>query len=388
MKIFGFSPPLSLIDEIVLWRRVQFIDISKEILYSTNAEMNIYENVLIWHLFEYIFEEEDANEAIYIKSGYLFDKTLQFDDVIGPDGQYQIYSKGNGYEKFIKYKLMEFRRQKLDSKQYILPVRSKYQLRNAKSGYSCSIHVRKELAFSRLLKQKQQQQHPMVNNLSVALLVPSKNSMGNVEECALVKYLLKSLLNNLESRDSIDVVIYVGYDRLDPILSNYQNHKWIENLTGARLKIKFIEIPSSGWLTFIWNVLFVEAYNDPIGNDYFIQLNDDVNFLSKGWLKSSINMMKNDSSIKVIGFHDAKWQCKLYTQTLVDRSHYTTFNGHYFPLELRNWYSDNWITSVYTDQGKCNTNAKISNGNIDTRYENCSDREYRRLVSWENKLNE
>ena len=93
-------------------------------------------------------------------------------------------------------------------------------------------------------------------------------------------------------------------------------------------------------------------------------------------------------SIKVIGFHDAKWQCKLYTQTLVDRSHYTTFNGHYFPLELRNWYSDNWITSVYTDQGKCNTNAKISNGNIDTRYENCSDREYRRLVSWENKLNE
>ena len=378
------------LDEIVLWRRVQFIDISKEILYSArdlnNSSAN--EDLLILHLFEYVFEEEDADKAVYIKSGHLFDQEIMkhgHDNVIGLNEQYQLYTRNNGYEGYIKRELMRFRGQTYRDKGDISIVQSEYQLKPSESsGYSCSIHVRKELAFSRLLYKKE----PAITNLntnsvnnnsasanakSVAMLVPSKNSIGKVEDCALVKYLLTSVLDSIEN---FNVTMYVGYDRDDPILKLLANRNWIKHF--SRFEIKFIELPACGWLTFIWNVLFIEAYHD--GNEFFIQLNDDIEFNGTGWLSSSINMMQT-SKLRLVGFNDATWKCQLYTQTLVDRRHYTAFNGHYFPLELRNWYSDNWITWVYgrDGQGKCNWNAVISNGNVQTRYETCSDREYKKI---------
>lgn len=393
VKVFGFLPSADFLDEIVLWRRVQFIDISKEVFYSTTDtnlanETLILNEILVWHLFEHVFEEDDDAEVVYIKTGYLYDKDLgSSNSVIGPDGQYQIYSRGSGYEQFIKPKLMKFRGQKPNNNlvQEIHPKMSGYQLRRAQKEYSCAIHVRKELAFSKLLERSALSTDYPVNILanspiagsSVALLVPSKNSLGRVEDCALVKYLLTSLLDTVQD-ESVSVIIYVGYDRNDPILSDFRNKKLIESFIKSRFQIKFIELPHSGWLTFIWNVLFIEAYNDPIGNSHFVQLNDDVRFASRGWLTGSLNLMNSDPVIRVMGFNDAMWQCKLYTQSLVDRRHYTSYNGHYFPLELCNWYSDNWITTI--PHGKCNQHAKITNGNVETRYEKCSDREYKKLL--------
>lgn len=346
-------------------------------MYSTSDEIPILNDILIWHLFEYIFEEDDEDDVVYIKSGFLYNRNLLDADVIGPDGRYQVYSRESGYAKYIKYKLMQFRGLKQRNEHQIDPKQSEYTLKRAYSGYSCSIHVRKELAFSRLLQKNTEIPFSLDSSInpSVALLVPSKNSMGNVEDCALVKYLLRSLLDTVHNES---VSIYVGYDRNDHILSDSDNKKWIESFvtTRSRFQIKFMELPQSGWLTFIWNVLFVEAYY--LGHSHFIQLNDDIQFKSDGWLTSSLKMMKKDPGLRVIGFNDAIWKCQLYTQSLVDRHHYTSFDGHYFPLELRNWYSDNWITSV--PHGKCNYDAKITNGNIKTRYEKCSNLEYQVLL--------
>ena len=346
--------------------------------------------MLILHLFEYVFEEEDVDKAVYIKSGYLFDQEImKHDNVIGPNGQYQLYTRENGYEGYIKRELIRFRGQtykdKDKGKGNSLIVQGEYQLKPSESsGYSCSIHVRKELAFSRLLYKNEPATAKLNANSvninsakakSVAMLVPSKNSIGKVEDCALVKYLITSLLGSIENLN-FNVTMYIGYDRYDPILNITENRNWIKYF--SRFEIKFIELPACGWLTFIWNVLFIEAYHD--GNEFFIQLNDDIEFNGTGWLSSSINMMKT-SKLRLVGFNDATWKCQLYTQTLVDRRHYTAFNGHYFPLELRNWYSDNWITWVYgrDGQGKCNWDAGISNGNVQTRYETCSDREYKKI---------
>lgn len=162
------------------------------------------------------------------------------------------------------------------------------------------------------------------------------------------------------------ITLYIGYDVDDPIFKD----QIIRDL--SNIKVKFYELPKTGWLTFIWNFLFVEAYKD--GNEYFIQLNDDVKFLKNGWLNSSISMLAKENK-GVIGFNDITWQCNLYTQTLVNRNHYKIFKGHFFPLSLRNWYSDDWITSVYRDYGgKCNKDALISNSNVKTRYKPCDAR--------------
>ena len=92
--------------------------------------------MLILNLFEYIFEEEDADTAIYIKSGYLFHADMRNDSnfgdaVIGPNDQYQVYSKNIGYEKYIKKELMKFRGQihGKEEEEEIVPKLSEYQLK-------------------------------------------------------------------------------------------------------------------------------------------------------------------------------------------------------------------------------------------------------------------
>lgn len=387
MKIFGFGalPESSnILDEISLWHRVQFINIEKDILYSAKSAENTIENELfILHLFEYMFEEEDADEVIYIKSGFLFDESLlrgSFDALLGPKEQYKIFSRRIGYEKYVKQKLKEFRGQEFMFNEAERTIQEgQRHLSHVTGGYSCSICIRKELVFSRLISKNRRKANLSELNDSVALLVPTKNSKGNVEDCPIVKYLIRSILKTIELDEKLK--LYIGYDRNDPILRSKTSRNWIKNLTRAKFSIKFIEFPvTGGWLTFIWNVLYVEAYHDEFR--YFLQLNDDIKFKTRGWIKSSLKLMKDNSNVKIIGFNDDTWQCRLYTQTLVDRDHYNKYNGHYFPLKLRNWYSDNWISYVYirNGQGKCNEHAKISNGNVKTRYEICGEREFISLL--------
>lgn len=238
------------------------------------------------------------------------------------------------------------------------------------SRWSCSIKIRKKLIYTPLTIHKP---NTTVTD-SVALLIPSKNGSGDLEDCALVKYFIPSFLRTCQD-SKIKVVFYIGYDTGDPLLHNAKNRERLRGLL-PNYKVVFIELPRSGWLTFIWNYLFVRAYID--GNSYFVQLNDDLEFLKPNWLESSISLLNQTSG--VIGFNDVKYDCKLFTQTLVNRNHFKIFDGHFFPLELPNWYSDNWITYVYSDGGKCNTDALISNGHVRTRYSKCDDRNFLRAL--------
>ena len=331
-----------------------------------------------------MFEEELEQKIIYIESGYLFHpKLLKINNGNAEGIGYKSYTKNGGYEKVIKPLLKKMRglntggetkvKVNLARPLLILPRVSN------DSKWTCSIKVRTELVFSSTIENNDNikiNRNLATNGESVALLVPSKNDGSRVEDCALVKYLLPSLRND-EEMGEFDVTLYVGYDSGDGILSIPKNRDYIKSML-KNITVIFIELPHSGWLTFIWNCLFAKAYAD--GNEYFVQLNDDVEFKSEGWLSSSIRMLPK-STPGVIGMNDNTWQCKLYTQTLVNRIHYEIFHGQYFPLVLRNWYSDNWISSVYGEEGgKCNKAALISNGHVNTRYSKCDGRYFQEAV--------
>lgn len=348
---------------------MRFIDIQQEIAYTkTSYKINKSDDLLLC-LFEYLFEEESVDKAIFIQSGFLFDKSiLKIENGVGIG--YEIYTRTGGYEKFIQPKLEAFRNienvsyyENLDNLDNLsLPMVTD------DSKWSCSIKIRSELVFSGLLKTTEK------TSSDVALLIPVKNVNENLQECAILKHLIPSLGNYHE------MTIYAGYDEGDPVFKHQVNRDYIKKL----VNIKFFELPKTGWLTFIWNYLFVEAYAD--GNKYFVQLNDDVKFLKSDWLTSSISMLKEDD-MGVVGFNDITWRCRLYTQTLVNRNHYKIFKGHYFPLSLRNWYSDNWITLVYSQRGgKCNHDASISNGNVATRYDHCDARNLKLALEEGKKL--
>ena len=369
MLVFGYSEETTIPkDEITLWRQVRFIDIQQEIKYiKSDKNLRDDEAVLKLYLFEYLFEEEYIDKAIFIQSGFLFNNNLlRIDNGVGTG--YEIYTKTGGY---IKSKLNTFRGLKDDEFQVIYPMSNNLILSRVtiKSKWTCSIKIRSELIFSGLLTEKPIK--TTTTETRVALLIPVKNENDRIEDCAILNYLIPSLDHTVA--DISDVTLYIGYDEGDPLFKDKVNRDRISD--SSSFNVQFYELPKTGWLTFIWNFLLVEAFKD--GNEYFVQLNDDVEFLENDWLSSSISMLSKEDK-GVIGFYDVTWQCKLYTQTLVNRNHYKIFKGQYFPLTLRNWYSDDWITSVYKDHGGiCNEDAVISNGNVRTRYTRCDARNYK-----------
>lgn len=321
-------------------------------------------------LFEYIFKEELFEKAIFIQNGFLFEKkVLEIDEGIGTG--YEIHTRTEGYEQ-TKLEFMRGIKPPSDADdRHIKPsvdqIDFTLPLVIPDSKWACSIKIRSELVFSGFLKSSKSS-----NDGGVALLIPVKNENEKLNECALMKYLIPSVLETTNEDEKEMITLFVGYDRDDPLFKDQFGREQVRKL--SNLKIQFYELPKTGWLTFIWNYLFVEAYRE--GKDYFIQLNDDVQFIKGDWLTNSISMLPR-SDKGVIGFNDLTWQCKLYTQTLVNRNHYKIFGGQYFPLSLRNWYSDNWITAAYQDRGdRCNEQAVIQNGNVQTRYDKCDARNY------------
>ena len=235
----------------------------------------------------------------------------------------------------------------------------------SKDQFNCLIDIKKEFIFA----ETENIPIPPTGKKKVALLVPTLNTeaAGNLP---LKSYLLDSLKISLLPADSDNflISIYIAYDDGDAVFDDPQS-SIVEELQRDYPSFRFraIKMFKTHWLTFIWNRLFVIAYRE--GNDFFLQINDDVQLLNRGWLSPTVDLLQNAS---VVGLNDYVWNCKIFTQALVGRSHYDNFGGFFFPPGIKDWYSDNWITNVYgPKQSKCSLSARIKNSNIKTRYNGC-----------------
>ncbi len=235
--------------------------------------------------------------------------------------------------------------------------------------FGCLIEIKKEFVFS----ETEFVQMPSTGKKKLALLVPTLNAEFS-KDPPIKKFLLKSLKDSLKA-DDLDqflISIFIAYDDGDAVFDNSESEIQEElKKKFPFFRFRFLKLFKTNWLTFIWNRLFVIAYRE--GHDYFLQINDDAEFLSKGWLDPTVNLLQNAS---VVGLNDDLWNCKVFTQALVGRAHYDRFGGYFYPPGIKDWYSDNWITTVYGPaQSKCSRLARIKNSNIKTRYKAC--RKYR-----------
>lgn len=219
-------------------------------------------------------------------------------------------------------------------------------------------------------------------NNRIAIGVPTKTKISeNLEDISILKTFMPSFVKSIGPEECMrfTYTVYVGFDKGDYYFDSPKNlsliHKKIENIISEKancITVRYISLPrSNGWLTFIWGYLFRQALQDQ--NYYFYQVNDDLIFDSIRWTTRFTSKLSEWNGIGVAGPNDPKWKCGLLTQAMVTRKHWDIF-GYMFPLEIKDWYSDFWITRLYSP-GRMFCDLKITAINMQNkggRYRLCN----------------
>ena len=120
----------------------------------------------------------------------------------------------------------------------------------------------------------------------------------------------------------------------------------------------------------------LQGYVD--GFDYFYQVNDDTIIESPDWPRRFIEALAGNPIVPHLGVTgplDTN-NDKIFTHAFVHRTHFDVF-GHLFPASFKNWWSDDWISTVYGSEHtfhlhdvtiKHNVGAQKENGTRDTRW--------------------
>lgn len=96
----------------------------------------------------------------------------------------------------------------------------------------------------------------------------------------------------------------------------------------------------------ITNTLVHHAYQQ--GAEYIVRVNDDTEFISKGWLTNAVKVLQSYSppNVGVVGPVCRQGNTDILTHDMVHRTHMQIFET-YWPPYFVNWYGDTWITDVY-----------------------------------------
>mmetsp|Transcript_5548 Transcript_5548/g.7258 ORF Transcript_5548/g.7258 Transcript_5548/m.7258 type:complete len:367 (-) Transcript_5548:231-1331(-) len=121
----------------------------------------------------------------------------------------------------------------------------------------------------------------------------------------------------------------------------------VKRLLQERLFLKLNDFDGlQGAPSQVVNSLMKKAYDD--GHDYFYQINDDTGIDTKNWPLPFIQSLAANPvypHMGVTGPTDSL-NPKIFTHAFVHRTHIDIF-GFFFPLSFKNWWSDDWISTVY-----------------------------------------
>lgn len=339
-------------EEISTWNNVSVIDIGlnifsrKEIYFKNISEKFIYDSV-----------KNDG--SIFLPLGLLIPGRVDLEhypnEYITKDGW---ISRGLGHEPTIAAGT-EFRRN-----------RSACYIRHKPSVIELPEELRSRV--SHFVNTNPNNTTIDWNGKRVALLVPTYNKRGG--PTFLTTAFLPSLKKTISQQEleKFMITLYIGHDIDDPILSiPITDHIPAAN----NFQVKLHRLPSIRWATSMWNILYNDAMLD--GNEYFLQVGDDVQFNESGWLTAMTRELDYLGGVGLVGPSDTKWKCKIMTQIMVTRRHHEIF-GWLYPPEIKDWYSDNWIQTTYMNKklARCLEQYTVTNkSNMKERYDACDNLE-------------
>lgn len=96
------------------------------------------------------------------------------------------------------------------------------------------------------------------------------------------------------------------------------------------------------------NAMARAAYD--AGADYFYRVNDDTEIqtpFASAFIQQLASVALGGVPVGVLGPSCAQGNTQILTHDFVHRTHMEIFNKIYYPVELVDWFLDNWISAVY-----------------------------------------
>jgi len=208
----------------------------------------------------------------------------------------------------------------------------------------------------------------------VALCVPitSKGTdMASVDQSPLWFNLFASFMESVDWASSEhEFTFYLGFDKGDSLYDtgdawgemreafakntrralswlNYDNTTVYQKVLDKKLKLKLMDFSgTAGAPSQVVVGLVQRAFED--GVDYFFQCNDDTVVVSKGWADSFIEALQSNpvqANLGITGPVDTN-NDRILTHAFAHRTHIEIF-GYFFPPVFKNWWSDDWVSTVY-----------------------------------------
>lgn len=212
----------------------------------------------------------------------------------------------------------------------------------------------------------------------IALLIPicSRKRNYKLDNYPLKRYLLSSL----DFENEYEYEIFLGSDHNDLFYLKPEVKKDIDSL--PNVSIRYYNDTANNPVR-VWNYLFKTAYDK--GFDYFYQLGDDIEIITKNSITSFIKTLKEMNNIGVAGPLDTN-NPNLLTQSFVHKTHMNIF-GFYYPHEFTNWHCDNWIQEVYKpDRMKKLKEVSVRNSGGPARYQIQGRGDYMKFVERDKQI--
>jgi hypothetical protein len=210
--------------------------------------------------------------------------------------------------------------------------------------------------------------------LCIAVPMTSKGTdMNSVANSPFFANLFDSFMKSVDWRSNrIQYRFYLGFDKADPMYDT--GDAWSEmreefsrraayhmkqqmmddvdvrDVLSKSLNMRLMHFEHlEGAPTQVVSQLVLKAYSD--GYDYFYQVNDDTLIITPNWAPVFIKTLASNPYIPNFGVTGPLDNNNdlIFTHSFTHRTHIEVF-GHLFPTSFKNWWSDDWITTVYGAQ--------------------------------------
>lgn len=183
--------------------------------------------------------------------------------------------------------------------------------------------------------------------VAVCTASKSRGHWDSIEMTSLTTILIPSVKRTITKEEMLEynLTLYIAVDDNDPFWLKHHPSLYALVKDEEHLSVKVVVVKNvPNRVPF--NDVTARAFKD--GAEYIVRVNDDSEFITKGWITQGIEALRAFSppNVGVVGPLCREGNTVILTHDMVHRTHLQIFETYYPPV-FHNWWLDDWITRVY-----------------------------------------